>query len=138
MAKAFEVHIPIYNKYIYVLVGTPKESVDALKERYDVGERNAETLIEHLEKYSKTSAGLFTYNEISNTYTIWLPQVPNTIAWEGVLMHEINHAVFRLLDELGMEHTNASDEAYSYLSEYLYVEIMTKFEESNEESISDN
>ena len=138
MAKAFEVHIPIYNKYIYVLVGTPKESVDALKERYEIEDRHAETLIEHLEKHSKCSNGLFTWDEDSNTYTIWLSRVPDTIGWEGVLLHEINHAVFRLLDELGMEHTNASDEAYSYLSEYLYVEIMTKFEESDEESISNN
>lgn len=133
MAKAFDVNIPIYKKYLYVLVGTPKESVEALMEQYDLGGNNAETLIEHLEKYSKTSAGLFTYNEISNTYTIWLPQVPDTIAWKGVLLHEINHAVFRLLDELGMEHTRESDEAYCYLSEYLYVEIMTKFEECKEE-----
>lgn len=138
MAKAFEVYIPIYKKYLYVLAGSPKESVDALMEQYDLGDKNAETLIEHLEKHKKYSAGIFTYNEESNTYTIWLPQEPDTIAWEGVLLHEINHAIFYLFDNLGMEHTRESDEAYSYLSEYLYVEIMTKFEESNEESISDN
>lgn len=138
MAKAFEVYIPIYKKYLYVLVGTPKESVDALMEQYDLGDKNAQTLIEHLEKNSKSSAGIFTYNEESNTYTIWLSQEPDTIAREAVLLHEINHAVFYLFDNLGMEHTQASDEAYCYLSEYLYVEIMTKFEESNEESISDN
>jgi hypothetical protein len=138
MAKAFEVYIPIYKKYIYVLAGSPKESVDALMEQYDLGDKNAETLIEHLEKHSKSSNGIFTYNEESNTYTIWLPQEPDTIAWEGVLLHEINHAIFYLFDNLGMEHTAASDEAYSYLSEYLYVEIMTKFEESYEEPSSDN
>jgi hypothetical protein len=138
MAKAFEVHIPIYKEYLYVLVGTPKESVEALMEKYDLGDKNAETLIEHLNKHSKNSVGIFTYNEESKTYTIWLQQEPDTIAWEGVLLHEINHAVFYMLDNLGLEHTQASDEAYSYLSEYLYVEIMTKFEESDEESISDN
>ena len=133
MAKAFEVHIPIYKKYIYVLVGTPKESVETLMEQYDFGDTNAKILIEHLDKHSNGSNGLFTWNEDSNTYIIWLPQEPDTIVWEGVLLHEINHAVFYLLDKLGMEHTAASDEAYSYLSEYLYVEIMTKFEECKEE-----
>jgi hypothetical protein len=129
MAKAFEVHIPIYKKYLYVLAGTPKESVAALMEQYDLGDKNAETLIEHLEKHSRKSNGIFTYNEESNTYTIWLLQEPDTIAGEAVLLHEINHAVFYMLDNLGLEHTQASDEAYSYLSEYLYVEIMTKFED---------
>lgn len=127
MAKAFEVHIPIYKKYLYVLVGTPKEGIAALKERYEIEDRHAETLIEHLEKHSKNSAGVFIYNEESNTYAIWLPQEPDTIALEGVLLHEINHEVFYLFDNLGMEHTQASDEAYCYLSEYLYVEIMNKF-----------
>ena len=133
MAKAFEVYIPIYKKYLYVLAGTPKESVEALMEQYELGVKNAETLIEHLEKHSKNSVGIFTYNEESNTYTIWLPQEPDTIAWEGVLLHEINHAVFYLLDNLGMEHTQASDEAYSYLSEYLYVEIMNKFDDEQDQ-----
>lgn len=133
MAKAFEVYIPIYKKYLYVLAGTPKESVEALMEQYDFGDKNAETLIEHLEKHKKNSVGIFTYDEESNTYTIWLPQEPDTIALEGVLLHEINHAVFYLLDNLGMEHTVASDEAYSYLSEYLYVEIMNKFENEQDQ-----
>lgn len=133
MAKAFEVYIPIYKKYLYVLAGTPKESVETLMEQYELGVKNAETLIEHLEKHSKNSVGIFTYNEESNTYTIWLPQEPDTIAWEGVLLHEINHAVFYLLDNLGMEHTQASDEAYSYLSEYLYVEIMNKFDDEQDQ-----
>ena len=73
MAKAFEVYIPIYKKYLYVLVGTPKESVEALKERYEIEDRNAKTLIEHLEKHSEGSNGLFTWDEDSNTYIIWLP-----------------------------------------------------------------
>lgn len=133
MAKAFEVYIPIYKKYLYVLVGTPKESVDALMEQYDLGDKNAETLIKHLEKHSEGSNGLFTWDEYSNTYTIWLPRVPDTIGREGVLIHEINHAVFYLLDKLGMEHTQASDEAYCYLSEYLYVEIMNKFEDEQDQ-----
>ena len=133
MAKAFEVYIPIYKKYLYVLAGTPKESVEALMEQYDFGDKNAETLIEHLEKHSKNSVGIFTYNEETNTYTIWLPQEPDTIAREAVLLHEINHAVFYLFDNLGIEHTQASDEAYSYLSEYLYVEIMNKFEDEQDQ-----
>lgn len=133
MAKAFEVHIPIYKKYLYVLVGTPKEGVLALMEQYDLGDKNAETLIEHLEKHRKNSAGIFTYNEESNTYTIWLPQEPDTIEREAVLLHEINHAVFYLFNNLGMEHTQASDEAYCYLSEYLYVEIMNKFEDEQDQ-----
>lgn len=132
MAKAFEVYIPIYKKCIYVLIGTPKESVEALMEQYELGDKNAETLIEHLEKHRKKSAGIFTYNEESNTYTIWLPKEPDTIAGEAVLLHEINHAVFYLFDNLGIEHTQASDEAYCYLSEYLYVEIMNKFEDEQD------
>ena len=38
-----------------------------------------------------------------------------------------------MLDKLGMEHTAASDEAYYYLSEYLYVEIMNKFEDEQDQ-----
>ena len=86
MAKAFEVYIPIYKKYIYVLAGTPKESVAALMDKYDLGDKNAETLIKHLEKHSKSSNGIFTYSEESNTYAIWLPQEPDTIALEGVVL----------------------------------------------------
>lgn len=138
MAKAFEVYIPIYKKYLYVLVGAPKESVEALMEKYDFGDKNAEALTELYGKHSKTCAGLFNYNEEDNTYKIWLKEEPVTIEGEAVLLHEINHAVFYMLDNLGMEHTQESDEAYAYLSEYLYIEIMTKFEESYEETTSNN
>ena len=42
----------------------------------------------------------------------------------SVLVHEISHAVFLVMDRLGVTHTDSSDEVYAYYQAFIHGEIM--------------
>ena len=52
-----------------------------------------------------------------------MPEIPEKIAHYGVLVHEIIHFVYRFLAERGMTMNDSSEEAYTYLAEYIFNEI---------------
>ena len=52
---------------------------------------------------------------------IWLKNYPR--AGSGVLAHEIFHATDFILDKMGIKHTEASDEVWAYVIEYLTNEV---------------
>lgn len=59
-----------------------------------------------------------------DTYNlIWLNKFPETVEDYGDLVHEIEHAVYYILESRGLKHTAESDEAYAYLSSFLFCEI---------------
>jgi len=47
----------------------------------------------------------------------------------GIIAHEVDHVVHNLLSYIGMRRTNSSEEAYSYLQEYLVNKIINIFKQ---------
>lgn len=47
----------------------------------------------------------------------------------AVLAHEIAHAAFLLMERIGVEHTNASDEVFAYYQQYLMNRVLSYFDE---------
>lgn len=132
MARVIEIDIPIYNTTINVLIG---EIDDFQKEEIE----SFDGLYEYLKKNIKPyNGGKFVWCEDVNQWCIWLRRIPVSIDEIASLVHEIEHCVFYLFQYLGMKHSDDSEEAYAYANEYLFREIMTKSEESDEEPTSDN
>jgi len=52
-----------------------------------------------------------------------IPKTPNS---KGDLSHEIDHAVKKILNKLGLYRTNASEEAFTYLTGYITTQAYTK------------
>lgn len=86
----------------------------------------AKTQTEWDDNMTITGTGRFIMND-DWTSIIRTKVFPETPAHFGILQHEIFHAVTNMLDRIGMKFIPLkSDEAYSYLIEYLTVQIYTK------------
>lgn len=65
-------------------------------------------------------------NDISLIRLPWIPKTPYQL---GVLVHEITHATFAILSKVGMALSDYSEEAYTYLLQYIFNRILTYIEE---------
>ena len=116
-----EVVTDVYNACLWVFFGSVDECADAMRE-HKVEERTIKDWRKHIDDFNGCN-GLFTHNEEANISLLWLPDVPTTVGEYGTLVHEIEHYVFYLFNRIGMEHTEASDEAYAYMLGYIFREI---------------
>lgn len=117
--ETLKIHIPVYKTSLQVFFGTGEECVEA--QRKDGRDER------HIEEWRKANVsheynGAFSMGD--DTYNlIWLNKYPETVEDFGDLVHEIEHAVWYILDSRGLKHTEESDEAYAYLSGYIFCEI---------------
>lgn len=115
--KTKVIQIPIYNGTLQVLFGDISEVKNTLIEEYKVGNYEAGEMVKAIE--GSNAAVMFDNKELF----LWVNKIPTSIEDYGFLIHELQHATFRFLDNRGMSHTIESDEAYSYLIGYLFCEI---------------
>lgn len=57
------------------------------------------------------------------TSILWLTERPNTPYYQGLLSHEVYHAVCNLFDYIGLDYNKGSEEAFAYMIGYLTEEI---------------
>lgn len=67
----------------------------------------------------------------NSTSIIRLPWIPKTPYQLGVLVHEITHATFAILSKVGMALSDYSEEAYTYLLQYITNKILNFIEDEN-------
>lgn len=110
MLLTHQINIPIYKKAISFILGDPQEVKDYI---YDVFGYNC-TFNEEQTDAVEIHIGMFSY--------IWFDPEKITL---GILAHELSHAVFDLMDDIGLEKTD--QEAFCYLLEYLIDECQNIF-----------
>lgn len=112
--------IPIYEHDLHVIFGNKKEVKEALKE-FEIKKDDIDGYADRL--VSEHALGSFCYFEKYDDYYLWMPKVPVSIKEYSTLIHELEHFVFMFLDMRGFTHSDDSDEAYAYLSGYVFCEI---------------
>lgn len=95
-----------------------------------LGEKN-KSLTKKLKKWKVKSVDLGKYDGIYTTFNngyhlIRLKKVPKSSYQFGVLQHEILHCTIQIMREVGMELSNKSEEAYTYLHGYLTYKILNE------------
>ena len=95
------ISIPIYNKLICFILGDPEEVKEYL---FDTTGYNCV-----FDEYCNAV-------EIHIGLTSWIWFDPEKITL-SILVHELSHAVFDLMDDIGLQHSD--QEAFCYLLEYL-------------------
>lgn len=118
--ELYRVQIPIYRDTLQFFFGSREDAIEAVKAD-NVPAHIAESIAEGIRE--EESKGVYLYNNAERYHLIWMPEVPRIVDHYATLVHELQHFVFRFLDLRGFEHTDASDEAYSYLLGYVYGEI---------------
>lgn len=124
MKELLKIEIPLYRARLNVFFG-PAEACKNAMLADGFPEKLAEEWYKDattpLQEDGSTPDGMYHHGD--GYELLWLPDWPLSIDDVGKLVHELEHATFRILNERGFEHTEASDEAYAYLQGWLYSEI---------------
>lgn len=59
----------------------------------------------------------------TNQTLIWLKEEPKSTEDLAVLQHEIFHAAFMILEDIGVKYCTESDEAFAYLIQFITNEV---------------
>ena len=110
MLLTHQINIPIYRKSISFILGDPQEVKDYIYDTTGYHCSFDETFTDGVEIH----IGMFSW--------IWFDADKIT---PGILVHELGHAVFDLMDDIGLEKTD--QEAFCYLQEYLFDECTNIF-----------
>lgn len=114
---SFIVPLGVYPFDVLISFGQTDEQLKKVLAKYDA---------EWSDKMKVTGDGLFFINE-KNQSMIRLKSIPVSDIEFGNLQHEIFHATTFILDRVGMKFKLlTSCEAYSYLAQFLTVEIYKK------------
>lgn len=133
MGLFVKIYIPIYGRLVFISLGqTNEELLESFKEcEVHKPEKEAKSLQLHATcdgrgGILKSTDGIIRMSEYDDTD----PYL------RGVIAHEIQHCVFRMLGAIGFAHHEDSDEAYSYLTGFIHQEFLEaiQFSTSEEES----
>ena len=119
MTETLKIQIPIYRETLHVFFGSVEDCRAALI-KDGISEEDAQAW-----NAGKTLKGSYRYYEKEAYCLLWLPAFPKSVADFGALVHEILHFVFHLMSLRGLELNGGSEEAYTYLTEFVYCEIQT-------------
>ena len=129
MSKAFVINIPLYKRDLLVVFGDKDYLVNQMSEAYNISLQSAYSITEDIDDYS---TGRYYFNREKGSRFLWMPKVPEKPQEYATLGHEIFHAAFGIMDEIGASPSEDSEEAYAYLIGYLTKEIYTSFNGSHE------
>ena len=127
------IQVPIFHHTLQVLFGDYLEVKGALNSEFDVDDKLSDAMLAQIGK----CIGFMWYCSDIDEYFLWVNTVPATIRDYGTLVHEIQHFVYLFLRNKGLSHCDESDELYSYLFEYIFVEIDCWISKLNEDAESD-
>ena len=112
MRKAFVIDIPLYNRDLLVVFGDRGYLVNQISEAYNIPLQSAYSITEDIDDYS---TGRYYFNIEKGKRFLWMAKVPEKPQEYATLSHEIFHAAFGIMDEIGVSPSEDSEEAYAYL-----------------------
>ena len=114
------IQIPIYKTDVLIYWGDRKGLYKAVKRNSDKA-----TAREVIEEVAPNTEGL-TVTTSGRTVIIYLASPPRDPRSGAILIHELSHATNFILQEVGIPHTEDTEEAYTYLLEYLTRETLKR------------
>lgn len=114
--------IGLYGERIRVYVGTAEEYVKSLKKEFDIDKEKPMKNGEYCFcEYMGKEDGFKSF------HSIWVDSFSSSPRDICLMTHEVLHCTFNLLDRVGMSHSEESEEAYTYLMQYIMLEISSEF-----------
>lgn len=120
-SKIIEIRLPIYKDVLYVDVYTPDDKLFEFlnKEGIELTQEDKEILTDR-----NCGARCFYYPEKQYGVIRVMQKTETTAKLISYIVHELLHYVAIMLRERGFELTQASEEAYTYLLEYLTLKVL--------------
>lgn len=124
MAKVKNIHIKIYRLTLTVFVGQGEDFVKYIKSCKD--NKKFRGLSQAVEQGTAEYEAATYWNESERTPVMYLPKLntrPKTI---NVIVHELSHVCFYILNNVGIQTSSANDEVFAYLQGWLAEEVFKK------------
>ena len=126
MAKFKQIYLDIYKRNLFIFDGNHIEFLNWLNNEFK-NDKEYQGLIKYaneVERYEPLAS--FWYNPTIGEGIIEIPKLPKTAKEIAYCAHECLHAVFHVLDYVGVKYDeNSSVEAHTYFLEYLMNELLT-------------
>lgn len=119
--KSFIVRVEIYRTEVLVNIGDFTVLEKKLK-KY-LSEEEIKQFTDGLNVHSQ---GRSMPIKSMRCFCLWMKDTPDTIDAIAVMNHEILHIVFMIMAEVGIEYSLESEEAYTYLMQFLTNSILKK------------
>lgn len=127
--KKLRLYIPIYGEYVTFLVSDTKDIlIDYIKENQPKGYSLdwIEGVNKTYEDETKRSARFLSY-EGDNEYYIIIRRKPKDMQDIAIVNHEILHITNKILFNRGLKLMPETEEAYTYLQQYMLEEFCKSF-----------
>lgn len=127
MAKYQFIDVAQFKRGIYVFIGRHSEFVDWVTETFK-NDKDYSGFVKYVrEEEYLNPAGTFWYNQYTGDGVVELSKFPRTPAEIAASAHECLHAVFNMLDFLGINYDKqSSGESHCYLLEYFIFRLLTQ------------
>lgn len=123
----FKVNCGTYPIECLVYFGKPTKKIYKELRTYNTKEIELNTLKESFE-----TSGAFSILFSSNIGLIWVHKEPKDIKYISILIHEISHFAFQIMNTVGIEYDKmGANEAFTYQIEYLSKQILSNIENLN-------
>jgi len=120
MIKTKRIFIPIYGEELFLILGGDLEKVRKYVKKHISDDIEDDSYVPTLENVSEggIDGACFIYDD--NTAFIWMQEIDTRSERVSVLAHECLHITFRILTRRGIEHSRESEEAYTYLFQFIF------------------
>lgn len=116
------INIDIYNRDLMIHFGHPKELKKILKSFHD-----KDTVKYVMDKIDFSAKGYTLCDSKKKILLIYMPIKPHDSESMGFLVHELLHATNCIMEEIGVELSESSEESYAYLIGFLTKKVIDKF-----------
>ena len=126
MAKVKYISIDIYRITPIVFVGDFKDLISFVKRKTTGAEEDYADLLEGIGNDSKetyTFEASTYWNNKTRTLILYFPEFSKTPHDINNMVHELSHATFIILDNVGIDIDVSNNEAFAYLQGYLAEQI---------------
>jgi hypothetical protein len=119
---SFRIDVDMYSYGMWVCIGTPAEAVGFINRKLGLPNRDTPSYKEM--QFDTLGGKLIAYKDC--VPVMWLPKVPDDSHEVASLTHELLHVTFRIMDWVGCELDESSEEAYCYLHSFLVMKFYEK------------
>lgn len=126
MAKYQYILVPEYKRGIWIFIGNHREFKHWVSDHFKDDEEYQGMIKYICDKEYKNAIANFWYDKNTGDGIIEIPKFPRSPEEIGYCAHECLHAVFNLLDFVGVKYDKeSSGETHTYLLEYLLSNLLT-------------
>ena len=113
------IHLDIFYRDLLIVFGNEKQTRETLNNYFDEDE------LDYVMKNATfDSKGWTKYTSKFNSFIVWLPDNPKTAEDIGFLVHELFHATYAVMCNVGISLSEDSEEVFAYTMGFLTEKVL--------------